>query len=109
MATNVASSSSIMSNTMVAEDKRRAPRQRVLKGGKIIALDQWTLVDCLIRDISDTGAKIICKDQMAVPVEFRLLIPSENSIRSARVVWRKDDMIGITFTSEKMRAPVRKI
>jgi hypothetical protein len=94
---------------MVDENKRRAVRNRVLKGAKIVSLSNWSLVDCTIRDISATGARIVCGDQAAVANEFRFLIPSENTICNARVVWRREDMLGITFTSEKTRAPARKI
>lgn len=90
------------------ENKRKAPRARVLKGAKIVSLNNWTLIDCVIRDMSETGARLICKDPVAVANEFRLLIPNDNTICSARVVWRREDQIGITFTSEKTRAPARK-
>jgi len=93
---------------LVEDNKCISPRNRVLKSAKIVHLSNWSLVDCTIRDISDTGAKLIIGDQFAVPNEFRFLISSENTIRNAKVVWRRGDMIGITFTSEKTRAPVRK-
>ncbi|MDE2385471.1 MAG: PilZ domain-containing protein [Alphaproteobacteria bacterium] len=80
----------------------------MLKGAKIVSLNNWTLIDCVIRDMSETGARLICKDPVAVANEFRLLIPNDNTICSARVVWRREDQIGITFTSEKTRAPARK-
>jgi hypothetical protein len=44
-----------------AENKRAAQRMRVLKGAKVVALNQWTLVDCTVRDISASGARIVCK------------------------------------------------
>jgi PilZ domain len=96
--------------TIVAEEnKRGAPRARVLKGAKILALDRWTVVDCTVRDISETGAKLLCGDPMAIANEVRFLLPTENTIRNARVVWRRETMIGIEFTSEKTRAPARKV
>ena len=73
------------------------------------ALNQWTLVDCTVRDLSASGARIICKDQMAVQNEFRFLILADNTICNAKVVWRRGDELGIAFTSEKTRAPARKI
>ncbi len=94
---------------MVEESKRKAVRARVLKGAKIVSMNQWSVVDCTIRDLSATGARIICGDQAAVPNEFRFLIPSENTICTAKVVWRREGMLGIAFTSEKTRAPVRKL
>ena len=93
---------------MVEQNKRAAVRSRVLKGGKIVSMDKWSVVDCTIRDISSTGARIICGDQAAVASEFRFLIPSDNTICTAKVVWRRNNMLGIAFTSEKTRAPARK-
>jgi PilZ domain len=95
--------------TVIADNKRIAPRLRVLKGAKIVSLNQWSVVDCTVRDLSETGAKLLCADPMAIANEFRFLLPAENTIRTAKVVWRRPDMIGITFTSDKTRAPVRKI
>ena len=92
-----------------AEDNSRISRRsRVLKGAKLVHMKNWSLVDCTIRDMSETGARIICGDQYSVADEFRFLVPSDNTIQPAKVVWRKDNMLGIIFTGEKTRAPVRK-
>ena len=82
---------------------------RVLKSAKIVSMNQWSVVDCTVRDMSETGARLICGDQVSVANEFRFLLPSDNSIRTAKVVWRRGDLLGIEFTSEKTRAPVRKL
>lgn len=94
---------------MTTDNKRIAQRQRVLKGAKIVSMNRWSVVDCTVRDMSETGAKLICGDQAAVATEFRFLLPSDNSIRTAKVVWRRGDLLGIEFTSEKLRAPARKL
>ena len=93
---------------MELEEKRIARRNRVLKDGKIVTMNNWSVVDCCVRDWSATGARIRCFDQAAVPNEFRLLLPFDNSIREARVVWRRDDYLGIIFTSQPRMAPPRK-
>ncbi len=90
------------------DNKRVRPRTRVLKGAKIVAMTNWSLIDCTIRDMSETGAKLICKDQASIANEFRFLVPHDNTICNAKVVWRRGEMIGIQFTSEKTRAPARK-
>jgi hypothetical protein len=90
------------------DNKRIAARSRTLKSAKIVHLDKWQVVDCAVRDISATGAKLQCKEQMAVPNELRFLLVSDNTIRRARVAWRRDDLIGIEFTSDAERAPPRK-
>jgi PilZ domain len=93
---------------VLAENKRAALRQRTLKSAKIIHAKQWTLVDCSVRDISETGAKIQCSDQMAVPNELRFLLVSDNTIRPAKVAWRQGELVGIHFTGPPERAPARK-
>jgi hypothetical protein len=93
---------------LARDDHRRASRHRVLKEGKIVMLNNWSVVDCSVRDLSDTGARIRCKDQSAVPTDFKLLLLAENRIRDARVVWRKDDQLGLQFTGEWKPAPPRK-
>jgi PilZ domain len=92
----------------VEENNRIAPRARVLKGAKIVSMNNWSLMDCTVRDLSETGAKLLCGDPLAVANVFRFLMPAENTIRDARVVWRRDGMLGIEFTSEKTKAPARK-
>lgn len=93
---------------LARDDLRRTSRHRVLKEGKIVMLNNWSVVDCSVRDLSETGARIRCKDQRAVPSEFKLLMLADNRIRDARVVWRKDDQLGLQFTGEWKTAPPRK-
>jgi hypothetical protein len=93
---------------MTTEDKRAARRSRVLKDGKIVSNSLGSVVDCSVRDLSATGARIRCHDQKAVPDEFQLLVQSDNWIRPAKVVWRHNDLTGVQFTGEAKRAPPRK-
>ncbi len=86
---------------------RIAPRRKVLKGAKIV-MDNWTNIDCQIRDVSETGAKLICEGALGMPDEFRLLLVTENTIRDVKVVWRKTQSLGIAFTGESKKAPARK-
>lgn len=65
-------------------------------------------IDCTIRDLSQTGAKIVCADPAVVPDEFRLVVLVDMVMRDVKVAWRKPDQIGVHFTSEPRRAPPRK-
>lgn len=89
-------------------DKRRSIRHRVLKDGKIVLLNNWSVVDCCVRDMSEDGARIRCQDPASVPDEFRLLIPRDNTIRNVRVAWRRKDECGLLFTGPPRVAPPRK-
>ena len=90
------------------QEKRAAPRHKVLKDGKIVTMNHWSVVDCCVKDISESGARIKCQDQAAVPSEFRLLIPTRRTIRDARVVWRQGDLLGLQFIADTMTAPAHR-
>ncbi len=89
-------------------ESRAAQRLRVLKAGKAVTMNYQSVVDCGVRDISATGAKLTCAHQSSVPDEFRLMMPGDNTIREAKVVWRKGEYLGVLFTSSARPAPPRK-
>jgi hypothetical protein len=98
----------MVQNSPQDDDHRDTRRQRVLKDGKVVFNNNSSVVDCAIRDMSETGARISCAHQAAVPAECRLLTATDNMVRDARVIWRRGDLLGLRFTSEARRAPPRK-
>jgi PilZ domain len=80
---------------------------RVLKAAKIV-MDDWRSMDCIVRDISETGARIKVGSSAHLPHRFKLLITAENTIRDVQVAWFLPEQIGVVFTSEARKAPVRK-
>lgn len=92
----------------VKVNQRSAQRQRVLKQGKILLSNNMTVIDCTLRDLSETGAKLLCGDAGAIPNEFRLVLTAERSMRDAKVMWRRPEMVGIAFTSAPRKAPLLK-
>jgi hypothetical protein len=93
---------------MTGEEKRTTRRPRVLKDGKIVSMSLGSVVDCSVRDVSATGARIRCKSQNAIPDDFELLIQSDNTIRPVRSGGRRNDGAGLVFTGEARRAPPRR-
>jgi hypothetical protein len=90
---------------MVEDEKRVAVRRKVLKAAKIITVDMKTVLDCTIRDMSDTGAKLNIEVSAAIPKEFLFYLLSDNTIRDASLVWRRAGQIGTHFTSQPKPAP----
>lgn len=78
------------------EKRRRQPRRPVLKGGRII-LDDGTAVECIVRNLSSTGALLSLSDGSFVPNEFELSIDGENPRHSAHAVWNQDGSMGVKF------------
>lgn len=87
-------------------EHRIARRHRVLKQGKILLPNGLTVIDCAIRDMSETGAKLQCADQGAIPNSFRLVFTADRTMRDAEVIWRRPELIGVRFTSEIRKAPL---
>lgn len=76
-------------------ETRIAPRYRVMKPGTIEFRGQT--IDCMIRDLSTTGAALEVPHQRAVPDKFVLAMPGDGLHLPCHVVWRKDYRIGVTF------------
>jgi PilZ domain len=64
-------------------------------------------VDGIMRDISDTGAKIECKNCNMVQDKFRLLVVVDGSIKPCKIVWRRLNTMGVEFTGPAQAAPPR--
>jgi hypothetical protein len=80
------------------QDQRTSPRQRVLKSGTI-AFD-GAGIDCVVRNISATGAALEVESQLGIPKEFKLVISAEDFNGFCRVLWRKAKRIGVVFQPE---------
>ena len=86
-------------------EKRNIHRTRMLQGGKIVYGRSALLIDCMIRDRTEAGARLKVSNAGEVPETLRLFVTDENSITPARVVWRSEREIGVEFTGdpEKVR------
>ena len=76
-------------------EHRIAPRKRVLKAGTIEF--GGGAIDCTVRNLSDTGAALSVESPVGIPSDFNLIVASDEVNRTCRVVWRKENRIGITF------------
>jgi hypothetical protein len=78
------------------DQKRIAARKRVLKSGTIEF--NGGAIDCIVRNISETGAALDVASPIGIPESFTLVIPSDGQQKSCRVVWRKEARIGVRFS-----------
>jgi hypothetical protein len=83
----------IQGNAM--DEKRIAPRHRVLKAGTI-AFGGGT-IDCTVRDMSDIGAALDVSSPIGIPDRFTLILAADGQHIACQVVWRKQKRIGIAF------------
>ncbi|HUI15955.1 MAG TPA: PilZ domain-containing protein [Xanthobacteraceae bacterium] len=59
---------------------------------------------CLVRDLSEKGARIIFSDTVTLPDVVELYIPQRELTGRARVQWRRNDEIGLAFTGVERAA-----
>ena len=85
-------------------DHRRDPRQRTFKAAKV-SIEGFAVVDCVVQNISPTGACLEVVSQKSVPDEFELVTTRDNSVKFCRIAWRKGNNIGVRFVD---RPPVAR-
>ncbi|WP_295559492.1 PilZ domain-containing protein [uncultured Hyphomicrobium sp.] len=89
-------------------DKRGAPRKRVLKGAVIAFNDRTSTLSCAVKDISDTGARLKISKGVAAPGHFDLLIDIDGIEVPCTVVWRRGEEIGVTFDAPPTKGTPRR-
>ncbi len=79
------------------DEHRIAARRRALKGAQIIFNDGASVIDCIVRDVSETGAKLKIPSPLGVPDTFTLSVQADNTRRKCRVAWRRATEMGVAF------------
>jgi hypothetical protein len=77
----------------------------VLKSAKIISMDNKTVIDCAVRNVSETGAQLVTEKNVAVPDAFQFFLTNGDTVRDAVVAWHRGDRIGVTFNGQSRPVP----
>ena len=88
--------------TFPMNEKREIQRRRTLKAGTIRVDAKYT-IDCLVRDLSNTGASLEIESPIGIPNRFTLVTKKDREHRSCHVIWWSPRRIGVRF---KQRAPL---
>lgn len=78
-------------------ERRRTARQKSFLRGMIYFNNRRSAVDCLIRDISNFGARVIFSDSIQTPDVVDLYIPQKEQTLRAHVIWRHGTEVGVAF------------
>jgi hypothetical protein len=76
-------------------ETRKTNRRRVLKSATI-EFDR-SAHSCSIRNLSDAGAALELPYAVPVPHEFKLVLESNQMTRLCRVIWRRENRLGVSF------------
>jgi mitochondrial fission protein ELM1 len=83
---------------MRPREQRKSVRVKVQCQAAMKTAEASPQVDCIVSDISQTGAKILIDPSVQLPQEFTLLL-SQNVKRHCKVIWRNEKQIGVRFNA----------
>ena len=77
------------------DEKRAAPRKRVLKTAFIILSEKAPKLECTVKNISENGAMLQVSTTLGIPHNFDLILEGEKL--HCHSVWRTEITIGVEF------------
>jgi hypothetical protein len=87
-------------------DRRQNARDKVIYGGVAEIGERGATRDCVVRNISEKGASIEFGNVIKLPKkQISLTIARKGRSFLARIIWWRDNFVGVAFTSETA-APV---
>jgi PilZ domain len=99
-----------------ASERRRSSRRNVTLGGRLFFGLAGLSLDCIIRDLSDHGARVaVPSAAWKAPKEIHLLSLREGRVYSGDVVWNRGRYLGLDFSevrpvaeiTDPMLAPIK--
>lgn len=91
-------------------DRRESVRDKVMYGGVAEIGEHGATRECIVRNISDNGATIEFSNDLQLPKEqLSLRIARKGRSFLARVVWWRDNFVGVAFRAESPAEPVSDI
>jgi hypothetical protein len=90
----------ILGAVIFDHDRRETKRQAVNAGALSFVKDRPDAICCIVKDLSEQGAKITLVDEICfLPKNFRMHIPEKHIMAHCEQVWRKGREIGLKFSS----------
>jgi PilZ domain len=89
----------VKTGAIFMDERRRSPRQRRLNGAKIVFNNNASVIECVVRDVSPEGARLLVASPVGIPDFFELRIDRNGNgeRHRSKVVWRSHDRIGVIF------------
>ncbi len=88
------------------EERRKAHRGRTYLSGRVAFNDRCSTADCVVRNLSRDGAKIVLSGSATIPNEFDFTIHQKGDSRRTRIVWRREMEAGVVFLPSDIGAVV---
>ena len=87
-----------ISDMALVIDKKRAARKSVSQPGWITLEGGFAARQCVVHNMSVTGAKVTIEDSNSLPAKLRLAFSRDaRTGRPCEVVWRRGKSVGVKF------------
>ena len=82
----------------MSAENRRAKRKALSYPARIDAGDGHPPRDCMLSDVSESGARVVLTNAAGIPDRITLLLGVQGAAtRHCQVVWREGDELGLVF------------
>jgi hypothetical protein len=88
------------SGGIVVSERRSAKRWHTVLAARITPNSRSKSIECIVRDLSDTGARVYFANTSEMPSEFELEIPSRGLKAQSCLMWSRGANHGIMFLEE---------
>jgi len=87
-------------------DRRESARDKVIYGGVAEIGERGATRECVVRNISEKGASLEFSNVVKFPKEqMSLTIARKGRSFLAKIIWWRDNFVGVAFSSETPSAP----
>ena len=82
----------------MARERRRSRRRTLGYGAVVVSFDGALTRECVINDISASGAKLRLDAPKELPEEFVLVLTAQGTAkRRCKIAWRSAQEVGVRF------------
>jgi hypothetical protein len=81
-------------------DRRGSPRRKTRFKATIVHGPQRDTLECTVRDLSETGARLRVDAPDALPAVFHLVWSADRAVLEVESVWRSGTETGVKFLSK---------
>jgi PilZ domain len=87
-------------------ERRQSARARVIYGGVLAYNRRQSTIECVIRNVSEDGAKVEFDNPTVLPDVIDLLIAKKDRAFTAKIAWRQANEAGLAFQLVEQDAPI---
>jgi hypothetical protein len=81
-------------------ERRGSPRRKTRFKATVVYGPDRTTAGCVVRDLSETGARLRLEAADVTPTRFHLIWQAERAVLEVEAVWRSNGEIGVKFLSK---------